>query len=211
LDAGKLHIAENWATGEPPPFSSPRESRPIVIRYSGNLGLAHDTETIGEVMLRLRNRHDVQFVFGGGGARRPALEQFVKQQGISNVQFVSYLDDQAFRRSLSECHVGLVTLRDKCLGTVVPSKTYSFLSAGRAFLYIGPEGGTVTGIAAEGCGWQRSPGDVDGIVALLENLLDDPGLITQAGRRARAVFEERYSVSKGAGHLADVLMASKAR
>ena len=69
IPAHKIHVAENWADGrEIVPLDFP--SGPLVVHYSGNFGLAHDVETIGEAMRQLRGDPRFRFVFSGGGSRR---------------------------------------------------------------------------------------------------------------------------------------------
>ncbi len=65
----KIHVAQNWADGTeitPGPFPE----GPLVVHYSGNLGLPHDIETISAVIKHLANDPRFQFVFAGGGIRR---------------------------------------------------------------------------------------------------------------------------------------------
>jgi glycosyltransferase involved in cell wall biosynthesis len=205
LDPRKLYVAENWADGSLIRPSEIPPCPPLIIRYAGNLGLAHETDTIAQVMLRLKHNKDFRFVFAGGGAREPELEAFCKANQIESVDFRPYMDRNAFGEGLASCHVGLVTLRAACVGTVVPSKVYSLLAAGRPFLYIGPQSGTAARIAAEGCGWQHEPGDVDGIVSLLHALRADVTIVRAAGLQARRIFEARYDRAQGSRRVADIL------
>lgn len=206
LDPAKLHVAENWADGELIRPANLPLCPPLIVGYSGNLGLAHETDTITQVMLRLKKRPDFRFVFGGGGARLAQLKQFCETNQVGNTVFRPYLERGLLRDGLAACHLGLVTLRPECAGTVVPSKVYSLLAAGRPFLYIGPPEATPGRIAAEGCGWQFAPGDVDGVTALLERLLANPALVREAGAQARRVFTERYDRRHGTGRIADLLV-----
>ncbi len=66
IPAHKIHVAENWADGTeitPLPFPS----GPLVVHYSGNFGLAHDTDTISAAIQLYANDSRFQFVFAGGG------------------------------------------------------------------------------------------------------------------------------------------------
>jgi glycosyltransferase involved in cell wall biosynthesis len=75
----------------------------------------------------------------------------------------------------------------------VPSKTYGIMAAGRPILFIGPKQATPARIVGEyRCGWHIDPGDVKGLVDLLETLAQRPDLIHYAGALARQAFEQHY-------------------
>lgn len=204
----RIAVAENWARSEliqPLPLPP---AQPLHILYSGNLGMAHDTGTIAEVMLRLRDREDIRFTIAGGGKRRLELENFCREHGLRNVEFRGYVDWNILSQSLGSCHIGLVTLRPVCLGTVVPSKVYYFLAAARPFLYIGPLTATPAHIAGQGCGWAFETGAVDGVVAQLLALRDNPALLQEASSRSRALFEQQYDLQHGTARIANLLLNS---
>ena len=201
----KIHVAENWADGRqirPVPFSN----GPLVIHYSGNLGLAHDVNTIAGAMKRLRNDPRFQFVFAGGGPRRSDLETFCADNRIDNVFFHPYCSNAELGASLGSGHLGLVTQLPETCGSIVPSKTYGIMAAGRPILYIGPREATPARIVARfQCGWRIEPGDVSALVSLLERLAADRDAIVAAGAAARAAFDDHYDRPIGAARVAMIL------
>src|ERR1019366_2243801 len=92
----------------------------------------------------------------------------------------------------------------KTLGSVVPSKTYGLMAAGRPILFIGPRHATPARIIAGfHCGWQVDPGDSEDVVALLERLAADPIRISLAGPSSAITIcpsascsDSRYSDTK---------------
>src|SRR5580700_345706 len=188
----KIYVAENWADGiEIAPLSFPEG--PLVVHYSGNFGLAHDFETISAAIRHYANDPRFQFVFAGSGARRQHIENFCRQQGIANALFHPYSSRAELGASLAEGHLGLVTQLPQTCGSIVPSKTYGIMAAGRPILYIGPREATPARmINGFQCGWQVSPGDRQGLAHLLETLDSERHLIFQAGARARDAFEKYY-------------------
>lgn len=205
IPEAKIHVAENWADGDeitPRPF----QAGPLVIHYSGNLGLVHETKTIAAAIGRLGNHSGVRFIFTGGGPRRPSLESFCRTEGIRNVEFRPYCTRSELRKSLADGHLGLVTQLPQTLGSVVPSKIYGIMAAGRPLLYIGPDGSTpACHIRRFNCGWHIQPGDVDGLENLLLHLSEDRRLIAEAGVRARAAFEQNFSQPIGVARILKVL------
>ena len=83
----------------------------------------------------------------------------------------------------------LITLDERSLGVMSPSKLHANLAAGLPILYVGPSGSNVDeAITASGCGRSLREGDVDGLVDAVRGLRDDP----KARARARQAFEDRY-------------------
>jgi colanic acid biosynthesis glycosyl transferase WcaI len=201
----KIHVAENWADGrEIVPLAFPEG--PLVVHYSGNLGLAHDVETIAAAMKGLRGDGRVRFVFAGGGPRRRWLEEFCKAEGIDGAEFRGYARRADLGRSLGEGHVGLVTQLPETCGAVVPSKTYGIMAAGRPVLYVGPRGATPARIVERhGCGWRVEPGDGTGLAQLLKRLAENPALVREAGARARRAFDDNYDRPLGVARILAIL------
>ena len=205
IDPEKISVCDNWADGKaivPLPFPD----SPLTIHYSGNLGLAHDVETIRAVMRHFRHDSRFRFVFAGGGALRPALESWCLAAGIAGASFEPYSPRNDLGLSLSQGHIGLVTQLSETLGAVVPSKTYGIMAAGRPVLYIGPAAGTPARIIySRHCGWHIEPGDVAGAVDLLDQLARNPELVRVAGAHARQAFDESYDRPAGVARVASAL------
>ena len=198
IDAERITITENWADGAAIRMTPFRRDGRVKLLYSGNLGLAYEFETLKGAMSRLRGDVRFQFAFNGGGARKADLERFFRGGEMANVVFGEFQPRERLGAVLAGCDVGLVTQRADMWGTMVPSKIYGILAAGRPLLFIGPAKATAARMIKEtGCGWHIENGDVDGLVFLLQLLADQPARLEETGRRARAVFEERYDVRLG--------------
>jgi glycosyltransferase involved in cell wall biosynthesis len=205
----KIVVAENWADGDeitPHPF----QDGPLVVHYSGTLGLAHEQHTVREGMRRLRGNRSFRFLFVGGGACHPVLEQFCRTHDVDTAEFRPYTKRSDLSANLAEGHVGLVTQIPQTLGSIVPSKIYGIMAAGRPILFIGPRESTPARIIQQhGCGWHIDPGDSDSLVRLLQQLERNRDLVQKAGARARDAFEKHYEKSLGAGRLLSILGLSE--
>lgn len=201
----RIFVAENWADGveiTPHPFAE----GPFVVHYSGTLGLAHDINTIAAAMERLRNDSRFHFVFAGGGARREYLNRYCRNRGINNVTFRPYCSRGELGASLAEGHVGLVTQLPQTSGSLVPSKTYGIMAAGRPVLYVGPADATpAQKIVRYDCGWRIDPGDTEGLVLLLERLEANRDLVRSAGERAREAFEQHHDLPVAVRRVINIL------
>ncbi|HEY3455448.1 MAG TPA: glycosyltransferase family 4 protein [Bryobacteraceae bacterium] len=203
----KIHVIHNWADGqEIQPL--PWHPLPLTIHYSGNLGLAHETQTIRDAMLALRDDLRFRFVFAGGGAQRKDLEAFCRTRNLNQTEFRPYCQRAELSQSLSEGHLGLVTQKLETVGSVVPSKIYGIMAAGRPILYIGPRHATPARIIERfACGWHMEPGNCECLVALLNRLVHCPEEIRSAGERARQAFLENFDRPLGVRRIASVLGA----
>ena len=201
----KIHIAENWSDGtEIAPLPFPEG--PLVVHYSGNFGLAHDVDTIAATIRAFANDTRFRFVFAGGGVRRRQMENLCTEQGIANVVFRPYSSRAELAASLADGHLGLVTQLPQTCGSIVPSKTYGIMAAGRPILYIGPREATPARIIERfQCGWQVDPGDTGTLANLLLKLDAQRPSISEAGARARLAFEKHYDRSMGAARIVKIL------
>jgi len=201
-----VRVAENWADGgtiSPGPY---RRSEPLNVLYSGNLGLSHDVDTIACAMRHFRNDPRFVFTFAGGGVGRSRLEAICSTEGIGNARFLPYASRDRMGEHLGQADIGLVTERAICIGTVVPSKVYGLMAAGRPILFIGPRRATPSLLIRRfQCGWHVEAGDSGPLIALLESLSANRETIWRHGRRARAAFDRYYDLPHGVNRVAAAL------
>jgi glycosyltransferase involved in cell wall biosynthesis len=213
--ATDVSVVHNWAdersiTPQPPEASRFREQLGargrFLVLYSGNLGLAHEFDTLLGAAARLRGRPEVLFAFVGHGPRFDEVRQSARAQQLDNVVFHGSLPRAELHDSLAAADVHCVTLRDGLQGLLVPSKIYGILAAGRPTLYVGPASGEVHDILREGpCGTACANGDVDAVVAALRAYQDDPERRRREGASARALFESRFTRARQTAALVAIL------
>ncbi len=210
LPEEKIHIAENWADGRLiQPVAHRAGDERLTVLYSGNLGLAHDIETILGAMSELEQDRLFRFVFAGGGPLRKQLAAACQNDGIESAEFRPYSPKTNLGESLGAGDIGLVTQRAASVGSVVPSKAYGLLAAGRPILYIGPRSSTVGQLVRKhNCGWQIDCGDVASLTALLRLLAQNREQVAAAGARARQAFLDFYDLPLGVGRICDLVGAS---
>jgi colanic acid biosynthesis glycosyl transferase WcaI len=204
----KLHVVENWADGKSIFPIARRRGGPLVLMYSGNMGLSHDIDTLLFAIESLKNDARFEFRFVGSGVGQTRVKEWCQQRGLENVTFFPYCSREQLSESLSEADIGLVTQRTECAGSVVPSKVYGLMAAGRPILYIGPQATTPSMIVGRfQCGWQVECGDGTGLVHLLEQLQAERDKIPLAGVRAREAFLKNYDMPQAAFRLGSLLGA----
>jgi glycosyltransferase involved in cell wall biosynthesis len=197
---GKIEVIDNWCDGA---AIRPRdEANPLrrslgldetfTVSYSGNMGLAHDFDTIARAVA-LSADEPVHWLFIGDGPRRAAFEASVAGFSGDRVTFLPYQSREALPVSLTAADASLVTLERDLDGLLVPSKVYSALAAGLPVLYVGPEKGRVADLVRnEGVGIAVANGDAQALASAVRRLRRDPDERAAMGRRARALFEARF-------------------
>jgi colanic acid biosynthesis glycosyl transferase WcaI len=166
----------------------------FVVGYSGNMGRAHEFETIIEVIRLLREDERFLFLFVGSGNRRGWIEEQARHFGLgSRIAFQNFQDRNALSESLSAIDIHLVTLRPELEGLIVPSKIYGVFAAGRPTLFIGDEYGEVAlALTRAGSGRAFKPGSVEAIVKWLQQLAKNPELMGNMGRNARSDLMQQF-------------------
>jgi glycosyltransferase involved in cell wall biosynthesis len=200
----RVRIIENWADGvliTPRPVGSSQLradlglERSFVVGYSGNLGRAHEYETMLDAASALRASQDIVFLFVGGGAKLAALRNRVAQLRLENFRFMPYQPRTQLADCLAAADVHLACLLPDLEGLIVPSKAYGVLAAARPLISIGDSDGELARLVRTyRCGTAVTCGDGEALAADILRLHSDREGCVAMGRRARAAFEERYSL-----------------
>ncbi len=206
----KIYIAEHWANSRSiTPMPRPGDPNELVLLYSGNLGLAHDLDTLLGTMLALKDDPRFRFLFVGTGGRREALTSFITAHDLLSAEMRPFVARDKLSEGLAAGDIGLVTQQESSCGSVVPSKVYGILAAGRPLLFIGPAAATPARIIRRhGCGWHFNVGDVRGVTQQLKHLAEHRELVHEAGQRARQALVEFYDLPQSVDRVGDILGAA---
>ncbi len=210
VDDARISVIHNWSDSRCirplPPESNPLRSAwgldgCFVVGYSGNLGRAHEFDTLLDAATRLRHRTDIRFFIIGGGAHIPALKAAVAHRDLKNFRFEPHQPAERLCETLSAADVHLVVLRPEMEGLVVPSKLYGIAAAGRPTLFIGAADGEIAAILArEEIGLHCNVGDGALLEEQILGLQADPATRAAMGGKARRIFEARFSDRRAFEH-----------
>ncbi|MCS7079324.1 MAG: glycosyltransferase family 4 protein [Chloracidobacterium sp.] len=197
-----IRVIPSWADGDAirplpktdNPFAREHGTHDkLTILYSGNMGLAHDLETVIAAAAMLRDDPRFFFLFIGDGGKRARLVQMATEARLTNVKFLPYQPLERLPLSLTCGDVSVVTMEPAAEGLIIPSKIYGSLAAGQAILGLVGEATEVADIIERHqCGVRVSPGDVTALAAALRRLADDPTTLAAMQQRARACFEAHF-------------------
>lgn len=164
IDAGKIEVIPNWSSVTPVATGQVQAMRErlgwnekFVALYSGNIGLAHDFETLVGAA-RLLEGSGVQMVFAGEGPRLEEVKHATT--GLVHVAFLPPQAKEDLSAFLAAADVHLVTVRAGLEGLVVPSKAYGIFATGRPIFYVGGADSEIAKVVAEtNCGVVIPNGD----------------------------------------------------
>lgn len=198
----KLCVIENWADSRliRPKNASTSALRSrldvadrFVVCYSGNLGRAHDFDTLLETADCLREDPRFVFLIIGDGAKMATLKRGVEARALQNFRLLPYQPRDTLEDSLAAADVHLVSLLPAVEGLIVPSKLYGILAAGRPLIFVGDPDGELSRIIARArCGLSIALGDSRGLADALRAMASDPARISAMGLRARRLLCEDY-------------------
>jgi glycosyltransferase involved in cell wall biosynthesis len=204
ISPDRVHVIHNWSDDEQisPVSNADNPLRrewglddKFVVGYSGNLGRAHEFETVLGAGERLRNDPRIVFLFIGGGHRMDELARIVKARGLeSTFRCIPYQDRKLLKHSLCVPDIHWISLNPAVEGLIVPSKFYGIAAAGRPTIAITASDGEIARLVQQHkCGLVIEPGQVDALVAALVRLSTDPSSLTTMGTRARIMLDAHFT------------------
>jgi glycosyltransferase involved in cell wall biosynthesis len=204
VSAANIRVIPNWADEhaiQPIAATSSRarqawglKTSDFVIGYSGNLGQAHEVETLASAARLLGHRTDLRFLFIGGGRQHQRLQSLIREHNLKNFIFLPHQPREELSDTLAAADVHWLSLRPELEGLIVPSKLYGILAAGRPVLAVCDERGEAAKVVQEHkCGFVVQPGDGASLARAIEMLAEDSELRQKMGDRSRAASEQNYS------------------
>jgi colanic acid biosynthesis glycosyl transferase WcaI len=200
----RVRVIPNWADDETlkPIVNSNNSLRAewqlqnkFVVGYSGNLGRAHEFETLLAAAEVLRGHPTLTFIFIGAGARAAEVMAQVKTRGLESMfRFFPYQDRSLLPYSLGVPDVHWISLRPELEGLIVPSKFYGIAAAGRGIIAVTAKDGELARLVEEHqCGVVIEPGNGPGLAEALAALANNREWAVSMGGRARAMIDAKFS------------------
>ena len=206
--ASRIHVIPNWCNDEDIRLVAPADNPlrrewnladKFVLGYSGNLGRAHEFETVLAAAERLRDEPRAAFLMIGGGKRFEELSSAVQARGIAgSFRFLPYQARTLLSYSLGAADVHWVSLDPRLEGLIVPSKFYGIAAAGKPVVVIGAGTGELAQLVQRhDCGFVIAQGDSDTLAATLRRLSDAPQQVLAMGARARKMLDAHFTRRQG--------------
>jgi len=203
----QIHVIHNWCDDDqivpvPPADNQLRLAWSLedkfVVGYSGNLGRAHDIDTVLKAAEILKANPRFVFVVIGGGLGMDGLMRQVTEHGLQrSFRFMPYQNQATLKDSLSVPDVHWISLKPELEGLLFPSKLYGIAAAGRPIVAIGSTSGELAQLVQKHqCGLAIEQGDAEGLALALTALSTDSQRCATMGRRARIMLDDIYTRRK---------------
>jgi len=219
IASDRIHVIQNWCDDEQirpiPPIDNPLRREwgledKFVVGYSGNLGRAHEFDTVLAAAERLARDSRAVFLFIGGGHKFDQLARRVKERRLDrSFRFIPYQDRALLKYSLGVPDVHWISLKPELEGIALPSKFYGIAAAGRPVIAITAKDGEFARLVQQhDCGFVIEPGHADALADTVTRLSRDTKCLGAMGLRARemleAHFTRRHAFERWRNLLADI-------
>lgn len=207
LNENQIEVIPNWFEDRPIDdfkksynnelFAQVNAEKNMVVSYFGNMGTAQDVDTLINAIKILKHDTDISFILAGHGNKLPVIKEAMEKEQLKNIFIYDFLHGQDFQDALNISDVFVVSLEKNITGLAVPSKTYSYMMAGKPIISIM---GQKTDISREliknKAGYSIENDDVSNLVAALEYLKNNEKDRLSMGENSRKLFEEKYTTQK---------------
>jgi glycosyltransferase involved in cell wall biosynthesis len=197
---GKVQAIPLWGRPELEPLPKGQSARvrrelglgkdELLLLYSGNMGIMHPLDPILDAAVLLQGE-PVLFLFVGDGAKREALLRRVEREGLENVKFLPFQPEERFVQLVAAADACFVVLEPGLERLALPSRAFTFLSAGRPLITLMSSEAEIAHLVREaGCGWNATTAQE--LVGLVRHLLSHPEELAQKRAAAREAYERNF-------------------
>jgi colanic acid biosynthesis glycosyl transferase WcaI len=216
--AAKTTVIPNWApTDEIYPVDRKNDwavehhvDSVHTLLYSGTLGLKHNPSLLVQLARRvIDSGHPLHLVVVNEGPAEPVLRTEAERLDVP-MMLLPFQPYERLPEVLGSGDVLVVLLEQDAGAFSVPSKTLSYLCAGRPVLGLMPSENLAAQLitSVDGCVLAPRPESLDEAAGWIDTILDDRGRSADLGARARALAEREFSLPASADRFEAVLLAA---
>ena len=211
--ADRVAVVPNWALIEELPMK-PKDNPwsrkhglhdKFVFLYSGTIGMKHNPGLLLELAKRFQHDPEVRVLVVSEGIGA----EWLKKESAGKLDNLIILPYQPFAELPEVLATGnvLIGILEPDAGVFsVPSKTLSYLCAGRPLLLSIPQENLAARITRdEGAGRTVSPDDLEGFIAAATELRDHEALGIEMGGKARSFAEKTFAIGPIAATFESIL------
>lgn len=205
IDENRINVIPNWYDVEDlesiphnvPAIDNFIENSDLVVSYFGNMGICQDMQTLLDAMLLLKKQPHIKFLLAGHGVKKDEIKVFIEENNLSNAVVFDFLQGQDYKYALSRSDCFVVSLEDSVEGLAVPSKTYSYMMAGKTIVSImNDETDIAKEVVDNNLGVHVSNGCSKELAEKLMFLANNNDFLLESGKNAREQFLSKYTTEK---------------
>jgi colanic acid biosynthesis glycosyl transferase WcaI len=208
IDENKIHLIENWSPLDeitPMPKDNPwaRENgvaTKFCFMYSGTLGMKHRPELLLSLAKHLDATREAILIVNAGGAGAEWLREHTKDLSHDAFRLQPFQPYERLSEVMATADVLIALLDSEAGRFAVPSKTLTYLCAGRPILMAAPNVNQAAKVIQNAkAGLVVSPDSPEEFVASARKLIDQPDERAAHARYARDYAETNFNI----GYIAD--------
>ncbi|MFF8909486.1 glycosyltransferase family 4 protein [Streptomyces olivaceoviridis] len=213
--AGKVTVIPNWApldeivpVARANGWSAEHGLHDVrTVLYSGTLGLKHNPALLVRLAERLREQGSpVRLVVVNDGPAVPVLRDAAAARGV-DLTLLPFQPYERLPEVLGTGDVLVVLLGPEAGQFSVPSKTLSYLCAGRPVLGLMPAGNLAARLLRQAGSAVFAPEEsaLEGAATWVREVLSDPARAERLGKESRALAEREFALEGCASRFEDIL------
>jgi glycosyltransferase involved in cell wall biosynthesis len=174
----------------------------FILLFTGTIGRLQGINNLLESMLLLKDEKVFHLIMIGDGAYKKMVEEFLKTHELSNVTLIDTMERKYSNDFLNAGDLGIVSLIKNCSGTAVPSKTYTYMAAGKPILAIMDKNAEISILIEQtNIGWRVDPDNPKIFVKKLREIYKSSDDLNLKGENSRKICCEYYSVEKAISNI----------
>lgn len=167
----------------------------FIVLFTGNIGRMQNIDRLLETIKILKKDIDIHFLFIGEGAYVEKMKDFIKENSLFNITMLPNMSREKENDFLNAGDIGLVSLVPNVMGTGVPSKTYSYMAAGKPILAFLDEDSEIAIMTKEeNIGWVVNPNNPIELAEKIIEIKNNKEEVITKGKKSREVAVEKYSL-----------------
>jgi colanic acid biosynthesis glycosyl transferase WcaI len=199
LSQSKMSVIHNWGpideiTVEPKtnPWSEKLQiDNKRIVMYSGTLGVKHNPQLIIDAAKHFISNGTLLFIVISEGIGADIL----KQQNLNNLMVLPYQDYSELPDVLGSADILLSILEPNASSFSVPSKVLTYLCAKKPIILSVPHNNLSAKIVLDTeAGLCIKPGDTEGFINAIANLMNDDLLRIQMGKNGRKYAIDNFRI-----------------
>ncbi len=214
VEESRVSVVPNWATIEELP-NLPKENPwarihalhdKFVYLYSGTIGMKHNPSLLLELARKNAGNPDIRVVVVSEGIGAEWLRTEARTANLANLLVLPYQPFSDLPSVLASGDVLVGILEEEAGAFSVPSKTLSYLCAGRPLLLaIPPQNLAARIVRDNNAGLIVPPADTNGFITAAALLHNSPDLRAEMADSARAYAEKTFPIEKTAAVFDEIL------
>lgn len=203
----RLVVLQNWLADTKPDSCSISISRTTlagrkIFVYAGNMGVAQGMDILIDLAEKLKNRHDIGFLFVGRGSEAKRLAEESRKRSLDNVEFKDEIHPDEIPALYAQCSVGIVSLDQRHKSHNIPGKFLSYMQSGIPVLANINPGNDLAGlIRSEDVGVVCEDADIQDLERKANILINSVEMDADFQKRCRAVYERMFSPSQAVNQI----------